>query len=87
MAARQLSVRSERAIALAHMLAQRERRTVAAVVEAALDRYAAQTAIAEPITDFLARLQEGKTAADDQALDRVMSAIAAEKKPHAGIDV
>ncbi len=63
------------------MLAQRERRTVAAVVEAALDRYAAQTAIAEPITDFLARLQEGKTAADDLALDRVMSAIAAEQKP------
>ncbi|NKC12438.1 MAG: plasmid stabilization protein [Gammaproteobacteria bacterium] len=48
----QLSVRSARARELAHRLAQRERRTVADVVERALEAYAKQQTARAPAAGF-----------------------------------
>jgi hypothetical protein len=52
----QLSVRSARARATAHRLARRERRTVAEVVERALEAYEATQTGREPATSFYSRL-------------------------------
>lgn len=51
----QLSIHSARAHDLAHRLAQTEQRTVAEIVERALEAYAAQ-ADREPAASFYARL-------------------------------
>ena len=56
MAEPQLSVRSARARYLAHRLARRERRTVADIVERALEAYAARQTGQEPAAAFYARL-------------------------------
>ena len=56
MAEPQLSVRSARARDLAHRLARRERRTIADVVERALEDYAARKTGTESATAFYARL-------------------------------
>lgn len=56
MAEPQLSVRSARARDLAHRLARRERRTVAEVVERALEAYEATQTGREPAADFYTRL-------------------------------
>ncbi len=56
MAERQLSVRSAKASEIAHRLALRERRTVAAVVERALEDYDFKTTGREPAEIFYARL-------------------------------
>ena len=52
----QLSVRSAKARDLAHRLARRERRSVADVVERALEAYEVREAGREPATSFYARL-------------------------------
>jgi hypothetical protein len=54
----QLSVRSARARATAHRLARRERRTVAEVVERALEAYEAAQTGREPATSFYSRLSK-----------------------------
>lgn len=56
MAEPQLSVRSARARELAHRLARRERRTVAEVVERALEAYDSAQSAREPASRFYARL-------------------------------
>lgn len=52
----QLSVRSARARELAHRLARRERRTVAEVVERALEAYETAQTGREPASQFYARI-------------------------------
>ena len=52
----QLSVRSAKARALAHRLARRERRSIADVVERALEAYEVREAGREPAASFYARL-------------------------------
>jgi hypothetical protein len=56
MAEPQLSVRSAKARNLAHRLARRERRSVADVVERALEAYEVREAGREPAAAFYARL-------------------------------
>lgn len=82
MAEPQLSVRSARARDIAHRLAQRERRTVAQVVERALERYEASEAPREPAAQFYARLRA--EAATDIDLEAV---IRENRKSHPGIDL
>jgi hypothetical protein len=67
----QLSVRSARARDLAHRLARRERRTIADIVERALEAYEAAQTGREPAADFYARLnQECATDIDLDAIVR-----------------
>lgn len=54
----QLSVRSARARDLAHRLARRERRTVAEIVERALEAYERKEVPDEPPETFYKRLSE-----------------------------
>ena len=56
MAEPQLSVRSAKARDLAHRLAQRERRSIAEIVERALEAYEIREAGREPASAFYARL-------------------------------
>jgi hypothetical protein len=56
MAEPQLSVRSARARDLAHRLARRERRSIAEIVERALEAYEAREAGREPAAAFYARV-------------------------------
>jgi hypothetical protein len=56
MAEPQLSVRSAKARDLAHRLARRERRSVADIVERALEAYEVREAGREPASSFYARL-------------------------------
>jgi hypothetical protein len=56
MAEPQLSVRSAKARDLAHRLARRERRSVADIVERALEAYEVREAGREPADAFYARL-------------------------------
>jgi hypothetical protein len=56
MAEPQLSVRSARAREIAHRLARRERRSIADVVERALEAYEIREAGREPAAAFYARL-------------------------------
>ncbi|PTM43213.1 plasmid stabilization protein [Bosea sp. 124] len=82
MAEPQLSVRSARARDIAHRLAQREKRTVASVVERALELYEAREAGREPAAEFYARLRaEAATDIDLEAIIRE------NRKPHPGIDL
>ncbi len=82
MAEPQLSVRSARARELAHRLARRERRTVAHVVEQALELYARQQHGEESALDFYARL------ARDLSADIDLESILRENRHgHAGIDL
>ncbi|WP_290653452.1 type II toxin-antitoxin system VapB family antitoxin [Aquisalimonas sp.] len=82
MAKPQLSIRSAKARELAHRLAQRERRTVASIVELALEEYAAKHANASPAEAFYRQLRE--TCAVDSDLDDL---IEANRKPHRGLDL
>jgi hypothetical protein len=52
----QLSVRSAKARDLAHRLARRERRSIADIVERALEAYEVREAGREPASSFYARL-------------------------------
>ncbi|MCW5736678.1 MAG: type II toxin-antitoxin system VapB family antitoxin [Enhydrobacter sp.] len=56
MAAPQLSVRSAKARDLAHRLARRERRSIAEIVERALEAYEIRETGREPASSFYARL-------------------------------
>lgn len=79
MAEPQLSVRSARARDLAHRLARREQRTVAEVVERALEAYEATQAGREPATLFYARVSQ--SFGTDIDLDDVLHG---QRLPHAG---
>src|SRR5579863_5725698 len=79
MAEPQLSVRSARARDLAHRLARRENRTIADVVERALESYEVRETGRESAKAFYARLAEA--AEDDFDLEVV---IRAGRRPHDG---
>jgi hypothetical protein len=70
MAEPQLSVRSAKARDLAHRLARREHRSIADVVERALESYEVREAGREPASAFYARLSEN--AASDIDLEAVI---------------
>ena len=82
MAEPQLSVRSARARALAHRLARREQRTIAEVVERALEVYEAAQSGREPAAKFYTRISQSFGV--DLDLDAV---VRTSRKPHAGIDL
>lgn len=82
MAEPQLSVRSSRARDLAHRLAQRENRTVAEIVERALEAYETRETGREPASAFYKRLRE--TGSDAGELNRILDEA---RKPHGGIDL
>ena len=78
----QLSVRSAKARALAHRLARRERRSIAAIVERALEAYEAAQSGRESAASFFARLSaEHGTDVDLEA------ALKAHRRPHRGMDL
>lgn len=82
MAEPQLSVRSARARDLAHRLARRENRTIADVVERALEAYEARETGRTPASEFYARL----TAECGTDLD-LETVIRASRRPHMGPDL
>ncbi len=78
----QLSVRSSKALKLAHQLAKKERRTVSQVVERALELYAHVEPERETAPDFYVRIsREYGTNVD------LESVIREDRKPHSGIDL
>jgi len=82
MAEPQLSVRSAWARDLAHRLARREQRTVAEVVERALEAYEAAQAGREPTASFYARLSQNYgTDIDLEAVRRE------QRQAHRGIEL
>jgi len=82
MAEPQLSVRSAKAIEIAHRLSRQHGRTVARTVERALELLDAQEGEREPATSFWRRVsQECGTDIDLEAL------IKEHRKPHNGIDL
>ena len=81
MAEPQLSVRSARARELAHRIARRERRSIADIVERALETYETIQAGRESPAAFYARLT-AKAAGDDD-LD-IEAVIRAGRHPHSG---
>lgn len=72
MAKPQLSVRSARARDLAYRLARRENRSIADIVERALEAYETQQTGREPVADFYRRIS--LQAALDIDLDAVLRA-------------
>lgn len=82
MAEPQLSVRSARARDLAHRLARREQRTVAEVVERALEAYEAAQAGRESAASFYARLSQSY--GTDIDLEVVLRE---QRQAHRGIDL
>lgn len=81
MAEPQLSVRSAKARDLAHRLARRERRSIADIVERALEAYEVRETGREPAAAFYERLAKGGVDID---LERV---IREERKVHEGPDL
>jgi len=77
----QLSVRSAKARDLAHRLARRERRSIADIVERALEAYEVREAGRKPAAAFYARLSRQGTDVD---LDAV---IREGRKAHEGPDL
>ncbi|MGX5666647.1 type II toxin-antitoxin system VapB family antitoxin [Rhizobium daejeonense] len=82
MAEPQLSVRSSKARDLAHRLARRENRSIADVVERALEAYEVREAGREPAANFYARL--ATQAGTDIDLETV---IRESRHPHPGIEL
>ena len=70
MAEPQLSVRSAKARDLAHRLARRENRSIADVVERALESYEIREAGREPASAFYARLKNSDSDVDLEAIIR-----------------
>ncbi len=70
MAEPQLSVRSAKARDLAHRLARRERRSIADIVERALEVYEVREAGREPAAAFYSRLTRDHS--DDVDLDAII---------------
>ena len=83
MAEPQLSVRSAKARDLAHRLASREKRTVAEIVERALQAYEARETGREAAADFLARMV---ASADDDDID-LEAIIQDGRRPNPGLDL
>jgi hypothetical protein len=79
----QLSVRSAKARDLAHRLARRENRSIADIVERALEAYEIREAGREPAASFYARLAAASDV-DDIDLEAV---IKESRKNHWGIDL
>ena len=79
MAEPQLSVRSARARDLAHRLARRENRSIADVVERALEAYEERAAGREPPAELYARLRANEDA--DIDLETI---IREGRQPHTG---
>lgn len=82
MAEPQLSVRSAKARELAYRLARRQKRSIADVVERALEAYEIREAGREPAASFYARLAEN--AGTDLDLEAV---IREARHPHSGPDL
>lgn len=82
MAEPQLSVRSAKARDLAHRLARRENRSIADVVERALEAYEIRETGKEPAQAFYRRLAEEFGA--DIDLDAI---VRQGRKPHEGVDL
>lgn len=82
MAAPQLSVRSSKARDLAHRLARRENRSIAEVVERALEAYETRETGREPAASFYPRIN--MQAATDIDLDSI---IRESRRPHQGIEL
>jgi hypothetical protein len=82
MAEPRLSVRSAKALDLARRLARRENRSIADIVERALEAYEVREAGREPAVQFYARLNE--TGSSDINLDDV---IRAGRTPQAGLNL
>ncbi len=82
MAEPQLSVRSARARELAHRLARRENRSIADIVERALESYEARETGREPASVFYGRL--AAESGTDIDLEEV---IRQQRRPHKGIDL
>lgn len=82
MAEPQLSVRSARARDLAHRIARRERRSVAEIVERALEAYDIAQTGREPAQQFYARI-----ARDFGADIDLEAVIRADRFPNQGIDL
>ena len=82
MAEPQLSVRSSKARDLAHRLARRENRSIADVVERALEWYEVREAGREPAAAFYARL------AVQSGTDIDLEAVVREnRQPHRGVEL
>jgi len=82
MAEPQLSVRSSKARDLAHRLARRENRSIADVVERALEAYEVREAGREPASSFYRRL------VDQSGTDIDLDAVIREgRRSHPGIDL
>lgn len=73
MAQPQLSVRSAKARDLAHRLAQRENRTIAEVVERALEAYEVRETGREPAADFFRRLVDENPLDEDVDWDELLA--------------
>lgn len=82
MAEPQLSVRSSKARDLAHRLARRENRSIADIVERALEYYEVRETGREPAASFYMRL--AAQAGTDIDLESV---IGENRQPHHGIDL
>ena len=78
----QLSVRSAKARELAHRLARRERRTVAGIVELALEEYEARHSGERSATEFYRGLLV--ECAVESELDTLLET---NRKPHSGLDL
>ena len=78
----ELSVLSARPRDLAHELVIREGRTVAEIVERALEAYRSREASRESAADFYRRLTQGRE--EDIDLDALLEK---HRKPHLGIDL
>jgi hypothetical protein len=78
----QLSVRSARAREFAHELARREGRTIAEIVERALEAYRSDDTRHESAAEFYRRLIRGRK--EDVDLDALL---AEHRKPHSGVDL
>ena len=82
MAEPQLSVRSSKARDLAHRLARRENRSIADVVERALEAYEVREAGREPASRFYSRLtSQSGTEIDLEAVIRD------NRHPHRGVEL
>ncbi|MEQ1406602.1 plasmid stabilization protein [Neorhizobium sp. Rsf11] len=82
MAEPQLSVRSAKARELAHRLARRERRSIADIVERALEAYEMREAGREPVSAFYSRV----TSISGTDID-LEEAIRENRQPHKGLDL
>ena len=80
MAEPQLSVRSAKARDLAHRMARREHRSIADIVERALESYEIREAGREPAATFYARLAAGE--GEDIDLEAVIRG--SRSGPHSG---